>query len=172
MKYLILLSTFLLTGCSAMLGSVNYEAKGSPARCETEAYTMSITPADCWMRGCSAFELVVKNKLPTEISIDWDKTLWASGGTTNGRLVKAGTRMRDIGQAEASTVVFANSEFSGWVAPADRMKHFGGGLINDFRYGYGPDAMPAGRNGVYLTAKAQGKEYQCLAQYELVYTPK
>jgi len=152
--------------------AVNYETIGSPAKCETEVFVMKIAPYDCWREGCSAFDMTVRNKLETEIAIDWDKTLWAYEGNTNGRLVKAGTRIKNIGEADPITVIFAKSEFSANVAPADKMKFFGGGLINDFRYGWAPAALPSGANGVYLTVTSQGKSYQCLAQYTLVYTPK
>jgi hypothetical protein len=103
--------------------------------------------------GWHAFKLSVTNKTNRNIEIVWDKTLFISNGSTNGRFMFEGVVYKERNNPRPNDLVFGNTTFKKLILPNNLVEFFpsrGLGWIHNI--------IQPGETGVYITIKVEEKE--------------
>lgn len=96
--------------------------------------------------GYQGFLLTVKNKTGRDMQIDWNQTLYISGGQTDGRFFSEGMGYLSRNQPQPADIVFFNSTFEKAIWPSS--------LINYESYRpRGFRKMGSGTHGIYLSVR-------------------
>ncbi len=108
----------------------------------------------CTSSGCVSFVLTIKNKSDKNIELNWNKTLFISGGQTSGGFMFEGVVYKDRNNPKSPDMIFAKGNLVKTIYP-NNMVDFSGG-----KYGTGwyNAPMGSGENGVYLATLVDGKE--------------
>lgn len=149
--FIFTIAFFLVSGCAAPTHRT--EVKISPTAVENKIdfITADITPV-CTNRGCEFFKLNVKNNLDKPVEINWNKTLFISGGQTSGGFMYEGIAYKDRNDTRPPDIVFQKGAMSKTIAP-NNLASFTSGR------GWSNEYMPHGNIGVYLTITVDGKDY-------------
>lgn len=119
--------------------------------------TISITP-EYWSSyrrgyGWHSFNLSVTNKTNRNIEIVWDKTLFISKGSTNGRFMFDGVVYKERNNPRPNDIVFGNTTFNRLILPNNLVEFLGASSIGWFH-----NIIQPGENGIYITLKVDEKE--------------
>jgi hypothetical protein len=128
-------------------------------------FDAQITPA--WVTyGTKSFRLTIKNKTEKPIELNWNKTLFISGGQTSGGFMYEGIVFAKRDEPKPMDVVFPKVVFKKEIWPNHLVK------FDPPPYGVGwvHWSMDAGVNGVYLTMIVDGKEINEKLTVDLSYT--
>jgi hypothetical protein len=143
-----------LVGC-ATSPPVQWKSEPETATVENEQFIAQIKPV--WQYGtCRGFVLTIVNKTDKNIEVNWNKTLYISGGQTSGGFMFEGVVYKDRNNQKPPDVVFAKGTFTKTIWPNNLVSFSAGSA-----YVYGGwlnEAMPAGENGAYLSLSIDGKE--------------
>lgn len=142
----------IVAGCATSTLVVKSDPKVATAK--TEYFAVGVTPACDESRGCNGFHIALQSTTDKNIEINWNKTLYISGGQTNGGFMFAGVVYKDRNQPKAPDIVFAKGLFQKTIWP-NNLVDFTSGRYGGWMHGL----MPAGENGVYLTVSVDGKEF-------------
>lgn len=122
-------------------------------------FDAQITPV--WVTyGTKSFLLTIKNKTEKTIELNWNKTLFISGGQTSGGFMYEGIIFAKRDEPKPNDVVFPKVVFQKEIWPNNLAKLAPGEFIGKvyFEGGWGHWSMNAGVNGVFLTMVVDGKE--------------
>lgn len=98
----------LLFGCAGLDSRPPWKSTPNQAIADTSIFRATITPA-CTGYGCSGFVLSIKNKTDKNLELDWNKTLYVSGGQTSGGFMFEGVVYKDRNNPKTPDVIFGNS---------------------------------------------------------------
>lgn len=125
-----------------------------PSQISDNPYFSTQLSADCGTSGCKGFMLVIRNKTNKNLELNWNKTLYITGGQTSGGLMYDGVVYKDRNNPRPPDIVFPNGSLSKFVLPSNRVEFMSASYAN----GWYHNNMPQGENGVFLTMVVDGKE--------------
>jgi hypothetical protein len=102
--------------------------------------------------GCEAFVLRIINKTDKNIKVNWNKTLYISGGHTSGGFMFKGVVYKDRNNPKPD-VVLGNATLTKTIWP-NNLAHYVTGREGGWRH----EAMPQGENGAYVSLSIDDKE--------------
>lgn len=150
-----LIAALLLAGCAELLGlppPQQWASQPERVTVQNDTFLATLEPG-CLEFGCKAFALTLTNKTDKNLEVDWNKTLFITGGQTSGGFMFEGVVYRDRNNPKPPDIVFAKSTLAKVLWP-NNLVDFSSG-----RYGgWNHQSMPRGENGVYLTVIVDGKE--------------
>ncbi len=142
-----------LAGCAG-LAPPQWVSKPDVATVDNEQFTVHLKPVCGGYGGCESFILSIVNKTDKNIEVNWNKTLYISGGQTSGGFMFEGVVYKDRNNPKPPDVVFGNSTFNKVIWPNNLVNYVSG------QYGgWRNDAMPQGFNGAYLSLTLDDKEF-------------
>lgn len=151
---LAILASSVVAGCAGLGLPMPERWLSTPATATVEnaAFTASITPR-CHGLGCEAFAFTLVNKTDKNLELDWNKTLFVTGGQTSGGFMFEGIVYRDRNNQKSADVIFAKGTLTKTIWP-NNLVSFSAGRYGGWDHG----SMPRGENGAYLTVVLDGKE--------------
>jgi predicted small lipoprotein YifL len=149
-----------LTGCAGVYSppahSPPAQWKSAPdmATVENKQFTAHLKPVcGSYNGGCEAFVLSIVSKTDKNIEVNWNKTLYISGGQTSGGFMFEGIVYKDRNNQKPPDVVFGNGTLTKTIWPNNLVNYVSG------QYGgWVHVTMPQGDNGAYVTLSIDGKE--------------
>ncbi len=141
----------LISGCF----KTSYVWKSVPSKrsVDNEFFTAQISPEACYVLGCTAFRLSIKNKTNKPLEVNWNKTLYIFQSRASGNFIFKEVPYKERDNPRPPDVISAGGELSKRIWPNNLIGFFGG------KYnGWGHKPMPSGENGVYLTVVVEGSE--------------
>lgn len=144
----------LLSGCAGMFPPpAQWQSEPQQASVDNPQFSAQLKPVCGSYGGCEAFVLQIVNKTSKNIEVDWNRTLYISGGQTSGGFMFEGVVYKDRNNPKPPDVVFGNGTFTKTIWPNNLVNYVSG------KYGgWQNEGMPQGDNGVYLSLSVDGKD--------------
>jgi len=129
------------------------------AQSNIDGVEINLSPV-CNRNGCKGFVLSIENNSASDIEIDWNRTLFISGGQTSGGFMFEGVVYKDRNQTKPSDIVFSKGKLEKRIWPNN--------LVDFASASWVHTSMPAGMNGAYLTITHNGRSENVKLVVELV----
>jgi hypothetical protein len=142
----------LLFGCAGMGPRPLWTSAPVQATADNSIFSATIKPI-CTGYGCEAFVLSIQNKTDKNLELDWNKTLYVSGGQTSGGFMFEGVVYKDRNNPKPPDVIFGKGSLTKSIWPSNLVE-FSSGKYGGWRN----EPMPRGENGTYLTIVVDGKD--------------
>jgi hypothetical protein len=142
----------LLFGCVGLTPRAPWTSAPYQATADNSIFNATIKPV-CTGYGCPAFVLSIENKTDKNLELDWNKTLYVSGGQTSGGFMFEGVVYKDRNNPKPPDVIFEKGSLTKTIWP-NNLVEFSSGRYGGWRN----ESMPVGENGIYLTIVVEGKE--------------
>jgi hypothetical protein len=153
-SWLAAVALFSLTGCAGTLPPpAQWKSEPDIVMVEYERFRVHLKPVFGNSGGCEAFVLSIVNKTDKNIRVNWNKTLYISGGHAAGGLMAEGAVSKDRDNPKPPDVVPGNATLTRTIWP-DNLAHYDTGRKGGWRH----EAMPPGENGAYVSLSINGRE--------------
>jgi len=142
------LPLLLLLSCSSKLVS-----RSNPPYCnlENDLYYISITPLSTYDRHCG-FRLIVKNKTPNPILVDWNNAFYIEDGVRKGKFIHDGIEFESRNDPMDPATVRGWDIYIKTIWPSI--------LAQGTKYQWTQMPMESGRHGMEITLVVNGQVVQ------------
>ena len=149
---------FVFTGC---VTSTVWKSTPTVQNAENEYYEAYLEPLTRGRKFFVSFRLSVTNRTGKHLEIDWNETKYVHNGRTRGDFVFKGIKPEDIRNSTIpADTILAGETFSKVISPyklvaraSIRESSVGGTESSIY-----PGILPAGKNGILLVIRQNGKE--------------
>jgi len=138
----------LILSCSSKLVSRSIPPYSN---IETDLYYISITPLSTYDRHCG-FRLIVKNKTPNNLLVDWNNAFYTEDG------IRKGSFMHDGIEFESRNEPMDQATIRGWDIYIKTI--WPSTLAQGTKYQYTQMPMESGRHGIEITLVVNGQVFQ------------
>ena len=143
-----------LAGCAGTIPPpAHWKSVPDIAMVENERFRAQLKPVFGKSGGCEAFVLGIVNKTDKNIKVNWNKTLYISGGHTSGGFMFKGVAYKDRNNPKPPDVVPGNATLTKTIRPSN-LAHYDPAQKDGWRH----EAMPQGENGALVSLSIDGKE--------------